>query len=216
MARNAEPRRFNALIVDFGGVLTTPLQDAMIEFASELGLELQDLARVALAAYTGSEDSLVTDFETGRISEEEFSAAFAARLTEVSGRPVEADGLVGRLFRMRLEESMFEAVAAAKTAGLRTGLLSNSWGTDVYPRHRFVGLFDEVVISGEVGMRKPDPAIFELMTEKIQVPAAESVFVDDHPGHLQAALEHGMATVLHRTPAETIAELESMLGIGLS
>jgi epoxide hydrolase-like predicted phosphatase len=209
-------RRYKALIVDFGGVLTTPLQDAMIEFASELGLELQDLARVALAAYTGSEDSLVTDFETGRISEEEFSTAFAARLTEVSGSEVQAEGLVGRLFRMRLEESMFEAVAAAKSAGFRTGLLSNSWGTDVYPRHRFEGLFDEVVISGEVGMRKPDPAIFELMTEKIGVPAPESVFVDDHPGHLQAAVEHGMITVLHRTPAETISELEALLGVSLS
>jgi epoxide hydrolase-like predicted phosphatase len=211
-----ERRRFNALIVDFGGVLTTPLQDAMQEFAADLGLELQDLARVALAAYTGSEDSLVTDFETGKISEEEFSRAFAARLTEVSGRSVPAEGLVKKLFRMRLEEPMFEAVGAARAAGLRTGLLSNSWGTDAYPRHRFAGLFDQVVISGEVGMRKPDPAIFELMSEKIGVPAEESVFVDDHPGHLQAALEQGMTTVLHRSPAETIAELEGLLGISLS
>jgi epoxide hydrolase-like predicted phosphatase len=209
-------RRFNALIVDFGGVLTTPLQDAMQEFASELGLELQDLARVALAAYAGSEDSLVTDFETGRISEEEFSVAFAARLTEESGRPVPAEGLVKKLFRMRLEEPMFEAVAAAKAAGFRTGLLSNSWGTDAYPRHRFPGVFDEVVISGEVGMRKPDPAIFELISEKIGVPPKESVFVDDHPGHLQAALEQGMTTVLHRSPVETIAELEGLLGVTLS
>jgi epoxide hydrolase-like predicted phosphatase len=218
MARHPDggPRRYNALIVDFGGVLTTPLQDAMQEFAEDLGLELQDLVRVALAAYTGSEDSLVTDFETGRISEEEFSVAFAARLTETSGKHVPAEDLVKKLFRMRLEEPMFEFVAAAKATGYRTGLLSNSWGTDVYPRHRFDGLFDEVVISGEVGLRKPDPAIFELMTEKLAVPASESVFVDDHPGHLQAALEHGMTTVLHRSPAETIAELQRLLGISLS
>jgi epoxide hydrolase-like predicted phosphatase len=218
MARTPDggSRRFNALIVDFGGVLTTPLQDAMQEFAADLGLELQDLARVALAAYAGSEDSLVTDFETGRISEEEFSVAFAARLTEVSGRAIPAEGLVKRLFRMRLEEPMFEAVAAAKAAGLRTGLLSNSWGTDIYPRHRFPGVFDEVVISGEVGLRKPDPAIFELISEKIGVSPGESVFVDDHPGHLQAALEHGMTTVLHRSPTETIAELEELLGVTLS
>jgi putative hydrolase of the HAD superfamily len=218
MARTPDggSRRFNALIVDFGGVLTTPLQDAMQEFAADLGLELQDLARVALAAYAGSEDSLVTDFETGKISEEEFSVAFAARLTEVSGRPVPAEGLVKKLFRMRLEEPMFEAVAAAKAAGFRTGLLSNSWGTDSYPRHRFPGVFDEVVISGEVGMRKPDPAIFELISEKIGVSPAKSVFVDDHPGHLQAALEQGMTTVLHRSPTETIAELEGLLGVTLS
>jgi putative hydrolase of the HAD superfamily len=218
MARHPDEtqRRFKALIVDFGGVLTTPLQDAMIEFSSDLGIELQDLVRVALAAYTGTGDSLVTDFETGRLSEEEFSVAFAERLQEASGRPVQADGLVKRLFRMRLEESMFDAVAAAKAAGYRTGLLSNSWGTDVYPKHRFDGLFDEVVISGEVGLRKPDIAIFELMTERIGVTPRESVFVDDHPGHLEAALEHGMTTVLHRSPKETISELEDLLGVSLS
>lgn len=187
-----------------------------MEFAADLGIELQDLARVALAAYSGSEDSLVTDFETGRISEEEFSVAFAARLTQVSDRHVPAEGLVARLFRMQLEEDMFAAVAAAKAAGLRTGLLSNSWGTDVYPRHRFPGVFDEIVISGEVGIRKPDPAIFRLMTEKIGVPAGESVFVDDHPGHLQAALEHGMTTVLHRSPEETISELQGLLEVDLT
>jgi len=67
-----------------------------------------------------------------------------------------------------------------------------------------------------VGMRKPDPGIFELMTDKIEVPSHESVFVDDHPGHLQAALEHGMTTVLHRSPPETISELEALLGLNLS
>ena len=216
MMNETPTARFKALVVDFGGVLTTPLQDAMQEFAAELGLELQDLARVALAAYTGSEDSLVTDFETGRISEEEFSTAFAARLTEVSGREVPAEGLVRRLFRMKLEESMFDAVAAAKAGGLRTGLLSNSWGTGVYPRDRFTGLFDAVVISGEVGLRKPDPAIFEMMTKQIEVAPDETVFVDDHPGHLQAALTHGMTTVLHRSPAQTVAELEDLLELRLS
>ena len=218
MARHADgsPKEFKALVVDFGGVLTTPLQDAMSEFADDLGIELQDLVRIALAAYTGSNDSLVTDFETGKISEAEFSDAFAERLSEVSGRPVDAKGLIPRLFRMNLEEEMFAAIAKVKAAGFKTGLLSNSWGTNVYPRDRFVGLFDEVVISGEVGLRKPDPAIFELMTDRIGVPPEESVFVDDHPGHLEAALEHGMTTVLHRSPAQTIAELEGLLGVALA
>ncbi len=209
--------RYDALVVDFGGVLTTPLQTAMLAFAEEAGIELQHLARAALGGYMGSEDSLVFDFETGRISEEEFSSAFAQRIREYSGAALEADGLVTRLFSgLRLEESMLDAVAAVRAAGLKTGLLSNSWGTTLYPRERLAELFDVSVISGEVGLRKPDPAIFELTTRRLGVPADRCVFVDDHPGHLTSAAEAGMTTVLHREPARTISELESLLGLMLS
>jgi epoxide hydrolase-like predicted phosphatase len=206
---------YRALIVDFGGVLTTPLQDAMAEFCADTGIELQDLVRAALGAYTGHEDSLVTDFETGKISEEEFARAFSARLKEISGRVIEPEGLVRRLFRVRLEESMLDTVRSARRSGLKTGLLSNSWGTDLYPRRRLAELFDAVVISGEVGLRKPDPEIFRLTTDKLGVEPRECVFVDDHPGHLQAALEVGMTTVLHRSPEVTLAELRGLLGIEL-
>jgi epoxide hydrolase-like predicted phosphatase len=117
---------------------------------------------------------------------------------------------------MHLEEAMLAAVRRAHDHDFRTGLLSNSWGLDLYPRHLFEDLFDVVVISGEVGMRKPDPAIFRLTTKKLGVAPEACVFVDDHLGHLTAAGDEGMKTVLHRTPAETIAELESLLGVTLS
>ena len=207
---------FKALIVDFGGVLTTPLQDSMTAFAEQHGIELQDLVRVALAAYAGGEDTLVTDFETGKISDAEFSAEFASRLSEVSGRPVDPEGIVDRLFGgMRLEEAMLTAVERARTGGLKTGLLSNSWGLGSYPMDRLTPLFDVVVISGEVGMRKPDPEIFHLTTGKLGLDPAACVFVDDHPGHLKGAQEAGMTTVLHRTPSRTIEELEALLDLSL-
>jgi len=208
--------RFDALIVDYGGVLTTPMQDAMVLFAAELGIELQDLVRAALGAYSGSDDPLVTDFEMGKLSEEEFSSAFAQRLAEISGTPVETTGLVSRMFRLDPEESMFEAIGAARTSGFKTGLLSNSWGTALYPYERLQGLFDEIVISGEVGLRKPDPAIFRLIVERLGVPGERCVFVDDHPGHLAAAVEQQMTPVLHTAPVATIAALESLLEVSLS
>lgn len=206
---------YKALILDFGGVLTSPMQDAMVAFAGEVGVELQDLARAALGAYTGGEDDLVVAFETGRIAEEEFAVKFAARLSEIAGVPVEAAGIVRRIFQLELEEGMFAAVAAAREAGLKTGLLSNSWGVAAYPMDRLEELFDTVVISGLVGMRKPDPEIFRYTTDKLGVDPESSVFVDDHPGHLKAAQEQGMTTVLHRTPDQTIAELEELLSLRL-
>ena len=208
---------YRALVVDFGGVLTTPLQEAMFRFAEEAGIELQHLARAALGGYMGSEDSLVFGFERGHISQEEFTKEFAERLREESGIEVDTESLIPRLFGgLELEESMFAAVERARAQGLKTGLLSNSWGTALYPRERLDPVFDVQVISGEVGLRKPDPAIFELTTSRLGVPAETCVFVDDHPGHLTAAAEAGMTTVLHRDPARTIAELESLLGLTLS
>lgn len=207
---------FKALIVDFGGVLTTPLQDAMAGYAQSLGIELQDLVRVALRAYAGEDDNLVTGFETGKVPEDEFAVAFAQRLSEVTPAPVDPTTVVDGLFAgMSLEDDMIDAVATARAHGLKTGLLSNSWSLRHYPRERFDGIFDATVISGEVGLRKPDPAIYRLATERLGVAAEECVFVDDHPGHLKAALAEGMTTVLHKTPAETIEELRNLLRVDL-
>ena len=208
---------YRALVVDFGGVLTTSLQTAMLEFAQEAGIELQHLARAALGGYMGSEDSLVFGFETGAIPEDEFTVALARRLQEESGVEIDPADIIPRMFgRLRLEEDMLAAVGRVRAAGLKTGLLSNSWGTALYPRERLDPLFDVMVISGEVGLRKPDPEIFTLTTDRLGVAPAACVFVDDHPGHLTSAAEAGMATVLHRDPAGTIAELETLLGLRLS
>ena len=207
---------YKALVVDFGGVLTTSLQDEMVRFADEIGIELQDLVRVALKAYSGGDDPLVTAFETGQISEEEFTTQFTGRLEEATGVRVEPSELIAKMFGgVRLEEDMFSALAAAKERGFKTGLLSNSWGVSTYPRERLEEVMDVIVISGEVAMRKPDPEIFELTASKLGVPAESCVFVDDHPGHLEAAKELGMTTVLHRDPSQTISELEALLGTPL-
>ncbi len=209
--------RYRGLIVDFGGVLTTPLQDAMAQFAEEHGIELQDLVRAALRAYSGGDDDLVVRFETGDLTEAEFALAFARRLTDITGTEIAADRLVERLFgTLKLEDDMITAVERARSAGLKTALLSNSWGLGLYPREVLDRICDVIVISGEVGLRKPDPAIFTMTTEKLDLEPDVCVFVDDHPGHLKAAGEAGMTTVLHRTPRETISQLEELLGLSLS
>ena len=206
--------RYEALVVDFGGVMTTSLENAMAAFAAANGIEIQHLVRAALSAYMGAEDDLVTGFETGRISEGDFSVAFAARLKEYSGVAIGHDGLVPSLFEaLDLEEDMFELVERAKSNGYKAALLSNSWGMGLYPIDRIRKLFDVVVISGEVGLRKPDPDIFKLTVDQLGLEAGACVFVDDHPGHLRAAQEAGMTTVLHKSPAQSIPEVEALLDL---
>ena len=208
------PTSFQALVIDFGGVLTTPLQDAMARYAESLGIELQDLVRVVLRAYAGEDDDLVTGLETGRIPEKEFAVKLAERLSEVTPVPVDPTSVVDDIFMgMELEDDMIEAVGKVHSNGLKTALLSNSWSLRHYPpRAHLDEIFDVIVISGEVGIRKPDPAIYRMTTERLGVPAERCVFVDDHPGHLKAALDVGMTTVLHRAPAQTIEELRGLLG----
>ena len=206
--------RYEGLIVDFGGVLTTPLMDSFIAFAEATGIDFQDLVRVALKAYADEEDPLVVSFETGRLEEAEFSLAFAQRLAQETGVEIDPERLVQRMFgAMRLEEGMFEAVAAIKATGRKTALLSNSWGVSSYPRQRLIEIMDVIVISGEIGMRKPDPKIFDHTVTELGLSHDRCVFVDDHPGHLKAAAELGMRTVLHRGPATTIEELEGLFDV---
>ena len=100
-------------------------------------------------------------------------------------------------------------------AGIRTALVSNSWGVHRYPHDLFDELFDGVVISGEEGIRKPSRRMYELGAERAGVAPAACVYVDDLPFNLTPAEELGMATVHHTSAETTIPELERLLGVTL-
>ena len=111
---------------------------------------------------------------------------------------------------------MIAGVRAARAAGVRTGLLSNSWTLAHYDQRLLAELFDAWVISAEVGMRKPDPAIYALAAERMGLPPEVIVFVDDLPGNLKPARALGMATIAHRgDAAETLAAVGAELGVVL-
>jgi epoxide hydrolase-like predicted phosphatase len=198
------------LLVDFGGVLTT---DVFASFAAFCAVE--GLAPGAVRdAFRGEPVAreLLFDLECGRISEEDFAARFGALLGVA-----DHTGLIGRLFAgIAVDARMVDAVTAAHAAGVRTGLVSNSWGrSSGYDRELFARIFDGLVISAEEGMRKPDPAIYRLGAERIGLPPTARVFVDDLPGNLKPAAALGMATVHHVDAAQTVAELETLLGVTL-
>jgi epoxide hydrolase-like predicted phosphatase len=115
----------------------------------------------------------------------------------------------------RPDEEMVAAVRTARDHGIKTGLISNSWGTRRYDRQQLLELFDGVVISGEVGMRKPAPEMYTLGAERIGVAPAQCVFVDDLTFNLEPAAQLGMATVHHTKGERTIAELEQLFGLTL-
>jgi epoxide hydrolase-like predicted phosphatase len=199
------------LLLDFGGVLTTNVFDSFRAFGEQEGLDPQTVKR----AFREDREALglLRQLETGDISVEEFEPAFADRLGVE-----QAEGIVGRLFAgVGPDERMLTAVRRAGDAGIRTGLISNSWGTGIdYDESLLDELFHGIVISGEVGMHKPEPAIFMLGAERIGVPVEECVFVDDLRENCAGAEETGMTAILHRGADRTLPELERLFGIELA
>ena len=197
------------LLVDWGGVMTTNVFETFRGFC-----EAEQLSADAVAErFRRDPESreLLIGLETGTLPESEFEPAFAALLG------VPAPGLIDRLFsRAQLEPTMLAAVRRARAAGVRTGLISNSWGTRRYDRELLAELFDGVVISGEVGVRKPAPEIFEMGAKEIGLAPSACVFVDDLPFNLKPAAALGMATVYHRDVTQTIGELERLLAVDLT
>lgn len=204
----ASERRLRGLLVDYGGVLTTNLFDSFRAFCEAEGLAPEDV--IGRFRHDRAARELLIGLEEGRLSEAEFERQFGAMLG------VDGKHLIERLFAgSRPEATMVEAVRRARAAGIRTGLISNSWGTSRYDRSQLAELFDGVVISGDVGIRKPAPEIYRIGAERVGLDPAECVFVDDLDFNLRSAAELGMATVHHVDPPQTVAELERLLAVAL-
>lgn len=205
----AEPGSRSGLLIDWGGVLTTNLFASFHAYCLQAEIEPKTLMGRFRTDPAARE--LLIALETGAMDEVEFEQKFAAMLG------VDSDGLVDGLFAgVEPDAAMVEAVRRAHAAGIKTALVSNSWGVHRYPHDIFSELFDGVVISGEERIRKPARRMYELGAERAGVPAEECVFVDDLPFNLTPAEELGMATILHTDAASTIPELERLLGVVLS
>jgi epoxide hydrolase-like predicted phosphatase len=196
------------LLVDYGGVLTTSVFASFASFCAREGLAQSRV--VDLLRSDPSARGAVVDLELGTLAEAEFEARFAAALG------VRPERLVARLMAGATPDlRMRDAVRAARDQGVRTGLVSNSWGSSRYPRTELGELFDGMVISGEVGIRKPSRAIYELGARAVGLSPRQCVFIDDLPVNLSAARALGMTTVHHRDATSTISQLERLLGIRL-
>jgi putative hydrolase of the HAD superfamily len=197
------------LLVDYGGVLTTNVFDSFRDFCVAEGLDPDAIRRLFREDPRALE--LVRALETGAIDEDEFGERFG-ELLELDDRT----GLVDRMFGgLRPDEQMLAALRNARAAGIRTGLISNSMGAGRYDRNSFPELFDGVVISGEVGLHKPQPEIFLLGAERAGLAPEECVFVDDLRENCEGAEAVGMTAILHRGAERTVPALERLLGVAL-
>jgi putative hydrolase of the HAD superfamily len=199
----------SALLIDWGGVLTTDLIASFSAYCTAAGIEPKAL----MGRFRNDPEAreLLIALEKGELEELAFEQQLAALLE------VEPDGLIDGMFAgVHADEAMLQAVRSARQAGVRTALVSNSWGVHRYPHDLFDELFDGVVISGEEGTRKPSRRMYELGAERAGVTPPDCVYVDDLDFNLTPARELGMATVHHTAAETTIPELERLLGVPLA
>ncbi|MGI5237471.1 HAD family hydrolase [Dactylosporangium sp. CA-139066] len=194
------------LLVDYGGVLTTDVFASFDAFCAASSLPPGTVRELFRADPTAR--SLLAALEDGTLDVAGFESRFAALLG------VDPDRLIDRLMATAADDqAMLAFVRLARSQGVRTGLISNSWGMERYDRGLLNDLFDGVVISGEVGLRKPAPEMYTLGASAIGLPPSECVYVDDLPGNLKPARALGMTTLRHVSAAETIDALRPLLGL---
>jgi putative hydrolase of the HAD superfamily len=208
------------LVVDWGGVLTGDLRTAVQAWARADGIDLEAYCAIMRDWFgepVGVEARLnpIHALERGEMAVPDFEEKLAGELSRRTGREVVADGLVRRMFdQFEHAHDMTALVRRAREAGLRTALLSNSWGNE-FPGDGWHGVFDTVVISGEVGMRKPEERIYRYVADGLDLPLEQCVFVDDLRPNVDAAVALGMVGIHHRSYDATATELEALFEIPL-
>ena len=205
---------YQAAIFDFGGVVTTSVVEAFGDIDAAVGVEAGTVLRL-LRETREEADPDFHRLEKGLLSESDFYAALRGKVETVAGRPIEwpADAMQVRrllLGSLKRNEEMLAAIERI-APHYAVGMLTNNvreWGAwrDHYP----MDLFRVVVDSSEVGMRKPDPAIYLLTCERLGVDPARTVFVDDFASNVEGANAVGMRGILFTSTGETLAALRPL------
>lgn len=210
--------RIEAVISDFGGVLTSPLAEsyAAVQDASGIPLAALGMAMAAIAERNGSHP--LFELEVGRLSEAAFLDGLSRELSTQLGRPVQMHDFGERFFEnLRPNEPMLDYLRGLRDRGYKLGICTNNvreWDTRWRSKLPADEIFSVVVDSAFVGSRKPEPRIYEITLERLGVAAQAALLVDDIELNCTAARELGMQAVWFRDTDQAIAEIEAMLAAG--
>ena len=206
--------RFAAVIFDLGGVvLGSPLQ-AIAAFEREQGIPAGFVNRVVMDT---APEGAWSRLERGELTLEEFFVAFE-RDCAAAGQRLSARAMMERMAEVALPRpAMLDAVQRLRAGGLKTAALTNNWEVEGREEgtRALRAYFDAFVESSVVGLRKPDPRIYQHACDQVGAQPAEAVFLDDIGHNLKAARQLGMATIKVDDPDQALAELEELLGFSL-
>jgi putative hydrolase of the HAD superfamily len=205
-----------AIVSDFGGVLTSPLLDSFASFQNSSGVSLEQLGRAMAAVAQREGANPLFELETGRMSEAQFLQTLGAELSAQAGRPVELHGFGERYFdNLHPNGPMIDYMRELRGRGYRMAICTNNvreWERLWRAKLPVDEIFEVVVDSGFVGYRKPEPQIYEITLERLGVTAPAALLVDDIEANCIGARELGMHAVWFSSTQQAIAEIEAALG----
>jgi putative hydrolase of the HAD superfamily len=211
----SEPTRIEAVISDFGGVLTSPMLDSFAAFQDSSGISLAQLgvAMRQLAQRLGANP--LFELETGRMTEAAFLELLSTELSAQLGQAVALHGFGERYFEhLHPNEQMIDYMRELRGRGYRLAICTNNvreWERLWRAKLQVDEIFDVVVDSGFVGTRKPERRIYELTLERLGVRPEGALLIDDIEINCDAARELGIESVWFRSNEQTIAEVEARL-----
>jgi epoxide hydrolase-like predicted phosphatase len=216
MRSEESSRRWDAVLFDFSGVLSTSPTPIMLARMEAAGLTLEQFLPIALGDLTGDDDHPWHRAERGELTLAGFAAAIEPQLRAVGLTSFPAPPGPNEMFAaLRPVPEMVAAAADARAAGYRTAIVSNMVPDWAEWRHTIDAdaLVDVVVDSAVEGVRKPNPAIFRLTLERLGVAADRALFLDDFEWNLGGAASLGITTVHVSDPRRAAHELRGMLNL---
>src|SRR4051794_8710937 len=208
-----------AVIFDFGGVMTTSPFEAFARFERERGYPIDIIRRTNAANHL---ENAWAKFERAEIDLDMFDQLFAEESLALGGAEVRGREVLPLLsgdLRPEMVEALRRIKAECKTGCITNNLPANAIGS-LGGRSLYVAevmaLFDHVIESAKIGLRKPDPRIYQMMTEALGVSASDCVYLDDLGINLKPAREMGMTTIKVVSASQAIIELEAATGLKLA
>jgi len=202
-----------AVLTDFGGVLTSSIFEAFETYSVSVSGDPTLFGTLFRSEPTAG--ALLVEHECGRIDQAEFERGIAALLAP-RGITVPAPGFVDSFQALlKPDAEMVAAIRALRAAGVPVAIVSNSLGDDAYAGYDLAELADTSVISGEVGVRKPSRAIYEIACTRLGVEPSECVMIDDLEHNLQGAARLGIVGLHHTDSKRTVATLADWFGISV-
>ena len=204
-----------AIISDFGGVLTTPLFGGFARVMEAQGLPLEALGHAMVRATQKHGENPLFDFERGKMTEAEFFALLGEGLEQEVGRAVPLQDFAERYFsHLSPNQELIDHLRALRDErGLRLALLTNNV-KEWEPRWKSMlpdDMFELIVDSAFVGMRKPEPGIYELTLERLGLPGEACAFIDDLEINCDAAREHGIVPIRFESTDQVVRDLDALL-----
>ncbi len=206
-----------AVISDFGGVLTTPLLGSFMALQDEIGIQPGALGRAMQRIAEREGEHPLFELERGRLTEARFLESLARELEPELGHRPQLHRFSEIYFdALEVNEPMIGLMREIKERGLRTALLTNNireWEPLWRAMLPVDEIFEVVVDSAFVGMRKPEPGIYELTIERLGdgIRPRDCLFVDDVEPNVDAARDLGMRAVHFRSNDQAIPEIRAQL-----